>query len=209
MMKKLLIVSTIIAFIVVACCPSAHAQTSTNPSDPVSYMTPTQKLQYESDLKLAELEKIKDMEIAHLQKKVEQFGDWVGVGGEVGSAIEEGLTAVVDVADKFGTTDVGKFTMVLVAWKVVGKDVVRIVLGVLFLSMFTWLLIYSFRRTCIDRRVLIETKNPGWFKYPKEKKYELIEPLFGDGEGLGAIRIAHLGLFLVGIWITYAIMFAG
>lgn len=208
MMKKLLILTGILIFLVAACCPSASAQTTT-PTDPLSYMTPTQKLQYESDLKLAELEKIKNMEIAHLEKKVEQFGDWVGVGGEVGSAIEEGLTAVVDVADKFGTTDVGKFTMVLVAWKVIGKDVVRIVLGVIFLGVFTWLLIYSFRRTCIDRRVLIGTKNPGWFKYPKEKNYELIEPLFGDGEGLGAIRIAHLGFFLIGIWITYAIMFAG
>ncbi|KKL82557.1 hypothetical protein LCGC14_1983530 [marine sediment metagenome] len=45
-------------------------------------------------------------------------------------------------------------------------------------------------------------------KYSKIKKYEIIKPLFGDGNGLGAIRLVHLGLFLFGIWITYGIMFA-
>ena len=178
-----------------------NVQAQTQPQkvgDPSTYLTAEQQAKYYSDLKIAELE-----------KKLETYGNWVGVGGEVGTAIKEGLTAVVDVADKFGGTDVGKFTMVLVAWKVVGKDMVRIVLGLVFIAIFTWLLIYSFKRTCIERRILVKNSNPGFLRYPKIKDYEIIEPRFGDGEGLGIIRIAHIVFFFIGIWVTYGIMFAG
>ena len=207
-MKRFLILLSLIAFMFVACCSNVSAQTTTTKSgDPLSYMTSEQRLAYEADLKLTELQNIKNLEIKQLEKKLETYGNWVGVGGEVGTAINEGLSAVVDVADKFDGTDVGKFTMVLVAWKVVGKDVVKIILGLIFIIIFTWLLIFSFKRTCLDLRILTENTNPGFWKYPKVKKYEVIEPLLSDGDGLGVIRILHVVLFLIGIWITYGIMF--
>jgi hypothetical protein len=197
-MKKLIGLLMLFAM-TLAFIPVLQAQTSQpRTGDPTTYMTPDQLAKYQADIRIAELE-----------KKLEVYGKWVGVGGEIGTAIEEGLSAVVGVADEFGRTEVGKFTMVMIAWKVVGKDVVRIVLGLIFISLFTWLLIYSFKRTCIDRRVLIKRENPGFMKYPKVKEYQLIEPLFGDGEGLGIIRIAHLVFFMIGIWITYGIMFGG
>lgn len=207
-MKKLLIVSTIIALIALIYCSSASAQYSTSNelvTIEMSDLTPAQQAKVEADKMIAKQQE----QLAVYEKKIEQFGDWVGVGGEVGNAVNEGLSAVVDVADKFSQTDVGKFTLVLVAWKVMGKDVIKIILGIIFLAMFTWLLIYSFKRTCIDRRIVIEYKNPGFMKYPKEKKYELVKAMFGNGEGLGIIRIIHLILFLIGIWITYSIMFGG
>lgn len=173
------------------------------------YTTSNEKIVVnKSDLTPDQIAKLKaEAELEMMQKKLETYGNWVGVGGEIGTAIDEGLNSVVDVAEKFGKTEVGKFTLVLIAWKVVGQDVVRILLGLIFIFMFTWLLIYSFRRTCIERRVLVKRENPGFMKYPKLKEYKIIEPLFGDGEGLGIIRIAHLIFFLIGIWITYGIMF--
>jgi hypothetical protein len=195
-MKKLIGLLSIVMLL--AFSAQAQTQPTKQVGDPTTYMTGEQLAKYYSDIKIAELE-----------KKLETYGNWVGVGGEVGTAIKEGLTAVVDVADHFGSTDVGKFTMILVAWKVIGKDIVRIVLGLIFIAVFTWLLIYSFKRTCVERRILVKKSNPGFMKYPKVKEYEIIEPRFGDGEGLGIIRIAHLLLFFIGIWITYGIMFAG
>jgi len=195
-MKK--IIGLIIMMLLIGINVQAQTQPTKQVGDPTTYMTSEQLAKYYSDIKIAELE-----------KKLETYGNWVGVGGEVGTAIKEGLTAVVEVADKFGNTDVGKFTMVMIAWKVIGKDLVRIVLGLIFIAVFTWLLIYSFKRTCVERRVLVKNTNPGFLRYPKVKEYEIIEPRFGNGEGLGIIRIAHLLFFFIGIWITYGIMFAG
>lgn len=202
-MKKVLFVLTLIALLVASCCPNASAQYAEGYApdkvgDPTSYMTPEQLAKYKSDMYIAELE-----------KKLDTYGKWVGVGGEIGTAVQEGLEAVVDVADKFGETDVGKFTLVMIAWKVMGRDAIRIVLGLIFIVMFTWLLIYSFKRTCVERRALVKRENPGFLKYPKIREWKIIEPLFQNGEGLGLIRIAHILLFFIAIWITYGIMFGG
>lgn len=131
----------------------------------------------------------------------------IGLGKEIGEAFNQALDAVIDKVGKFGDTDIGKWVMALVIWNVAGQDMVRILLGLIFIAIFTWLLVYSFKRTCVDRRVLVKNTNPGFLKYPKVKQYEVVEPLFGDGEGLGIIRIAHIVFFFFGIWITYAIMF--
>jgi len=199
-MKKAFILSTMF-MLLFAAMSTALAQTDYSTTDERIVVN-------KSDLTPDQIAKLKaEAELDLMEKKLEQYGNWVGVGGEIGEAIDDGLNSVVDVAEKFGKTEVGKFTLVLIAWKVVGTDVVRILLGLLFIGMFTWLLIFSFRRTCIERRVLTKRENPGFMKYPKLKEYKIIEPLFGDGEGLGIIRIVHLIFFLIGIWITYAIMF--
>jgi hypothetical protein len=141
-------------------------------------------------------------QIDELNKKVETYGKWVGVGGEVGTAVKEGLSAVVDVADKFGKTDVGKFTMVMIAWKVIGQDVVRIFLGLLFFITFTTVLIYIVRKALMSSRKIVE--NPGFLRYPK--KYEIIRPAI-EGEEAAWTTIVIVAAFLISIWITYAIMF--
>lgn len=192
-MKKVF-VFTLIALFVATYCPSANAQTV--PEEKITIKT--------SDLTADQLAKIRaEQEVEELEKKVATYGKWVGVGGEVGTAVKEGLTAVVDVADKFGKTDVGKFTLTMVAWKVMGRDIVRIVLGFIFIVFATWFIFYSFRTTCIERKVLVN--NPGFLKYPKE--YQIVQPRFGSGEGLGIIRFLHIIVFIGAFAITYAIMF--
>ena len=199
-MKKVLFVLTLIALLVAACCPNVQAQTN--------YATDDRIVVNASDLTPDQLAKLKaEAELELMEKKLKTYGDWVGVGGEIGEAIDQGLRAVVEVAGEFGETDVGKFTLVMIAWKVMGRDVVKILLGLVFIAMFTWLLIYSFRRTCVERRIITKRHNPGLFRYPKEKEWKIVEPLFTEEGGLAWIRIAHLLFFFIGIWITYGIMF--
>ena len=194
-MKKILGLITVM-LLVVAFAPSVKAQANLNgANEKITVNT--------SDLTVDQLAKIKaEAEVKELSKKLETYGNWVGVGGEIGDAIKEGLTAVVDVADKFGNTDVGKFTMVMIAWKVVGKDIVQILLGLLFFTTFVTTLILIFRRIVLPRRIKIE--NPGFFKYPK--KYEIVKTEL-DSEGVTIVTIVFVIAFLLSIWITYAIMF--
>ena len=154
-MKKILSVFTILMLSVVAFTPKTYSQVQ------------DQKITVrQSDLTPDQLAKIKLQEANdELQKKVDTYGKWIGVGGEIGTAVKDGLNAVVDVADKFGSTNVGKFTMTMIAWKVIGKDIVKIILGLIFFITYTWVLIYSYKRTCTARRVLLS--NPGFMKYPK------------------------------------------
>lgn len=162
--------------------------------DPKSYMTPEQLLQFE-----------KDLQIANMEKKMEQYGKWVGVGGEVGQTINEGLMAVVDVSDKFGKTNIDKFTLIMVAWKVMGKDIVRIFLGIIFLIIITVVLFRIHKRSFSTRKII--NKNPGFMKYPK--KYEIIKPE-SDWEGYDFVKtVLYPFLYAGAIGLTYVIMFGG
>lgn len=192
-MKNLVALLSVFVLMLVAF--PTQAQTPERVGDPKAYMTSDQLAKYEADIRIAELE-----------KKLETYGNWVGVGGEVGNAIEEGLTAVVDVADKFGKTDVGVFTMVLVAWKVVGKDVVRILLGLFFFVLVTLLFLKVYRGYYRPKRIMTERTGRGFLRRA-DKKFTLVSP-DRDWEGANAIPIVMLILYAGMVGITYAIMFA-
>jgi hypothetical protein len=199
-MKKIL--GLMIMLLVVAIAPS-YSQANLNGSNEKvvidkADLTPAQIASYEAQ---AQIEKA-NAEIAKLERKLETYGKWVGVGGEIGQAVKDGLTSVVDVADKFGSTNVGRFTMIMIAWKVMGKEVVQIILGLLFFFTFLITLILIFRRIVLPRRIKIE--NPGFFKYPKTYKIVTTEL---DSEGVTIVTVVFVIAFLLSIWITYAIMF--
>jgi hypothetical protein len=173
---------------------TVSAQT-TYPSEKITVNT--------SDLTIDQLAKIKaEQEIETLQKKLDTYGNWVGVGGEIGTAVKEGLTAVVDVADKFGKTDVGKFTLVMVAWKVMGKDIVRIFLGLIFITTLTIFMFRIYRKTFTAYR--IETSSNG-LRFWLPKTYSVITP--ERWEGYEAVKILFIVMYAGGIGLTYAIMF--
>jgi len=167
----------------------------------VSDLTPEQRAKFEAQQRLDEA----NQQIQNLQDKIDTYGQWIGVGGEIGQAVKEGLSAVVDVADKFGKTDVGKFTIIMIAWKVMGKDVVQIFLGLIFFSVLTVVLTRLTRRTLQTRKVLIKRTPNGFWKRPT-KEYETVESKL-DGDEQAWVTAAIIVAFLLGIWITYAIMF--
>lgn len=192
-MKKIIILLSMMLFAI-----SMQAQkVEVNLSD----LTPEQRAKIEAQQKLDEA----NQQIQNLQDRIDTYGQWIGVGGEIGQAVKEGLVAVVDVADKFGGTDVGKFTLVMIAWKVMGKDVIQIFLGLVFFAVLTIILIRVARRTIQTRKVLIKRTPNGFWKRPT-KEYETIDSKL-DGEEQLWLSIVLIVGFLLGIWITYSIMF--
>jgi len=185
-MKKFMLLSILSLLFVMT-----YAQTATKPS-PEQYLTTEQLIKYQSDLKIAELE-----------KKITTYGNWVGVGGEVGLAVREGLTAVVDVSDKFSKTDVGKFTMFMIAWKIMGDNMFAYAFGILYFIITTITFIRIFRRLIRPRRVMIE--NPGFFKFPK--KYQIINAPFHDSDSVGLASVIFVIAIVINVGIACAIMF--
>jgi hypothetical protein len=191
-MKKVFVLLVMSLFVLQGM--SQTATTTTKPEQVVVNVT---------DLTPGQLEKIKEAEqLKTMTEKISTYGKWVGVGNEVGVAIKEGLTAVVDVADKFGNTDVGKFTMYLIAWKVAGKDIVGIGLGMIILFAVTLMLFKSFRRL-YPRKVIIKGNR---LMFWKEIQYQIINPR--EFDGLELVKILHI-FFLIGAYgILFAIMFS-
>jgi hypothetical protein len=155
-----------------------------------------------TDLTPDQLTKIKAQKATEdLQLKLANYGKWVGVGGEIGTAIREGLTAVVDVTGKFGDTNVGKFTMIMIAWKIMGSDIVRIIFGIILLLVGIPIAL-RIMKTFMPYRKILKT-DPGLFKYPKE--YEIVKPDYqNDGSGV----IWTFVVFAIYCGVVALIMFA-
>ena len=136
-----------------------------------------------------------------VQTLEEKTQSWVGVGKEIGEAMNSGLMAVVEASDKFANTKVGKYTMLFIGWKIIGKDIVKIIIGFIFFLSSLPLIFYSLRRL-YPRRVRI--KGGQWWNH-KEKEYEIIEgPKF---DGLEFVKILHIICLGLSFIVTYAIMF--
>ena len=78
--------------------------------------------------------------------EVQSAREWVGLGKEVGEAINSSLAAVTDQTSRFADTKVGRLTVALVVWKVIGAEIVHFVIaGILFFLIFP-VIIWSMRK---------------------------------------------------------------
>lgn len=184
-MKKLFILLFVFSFFQSICY--AQTQPVETVTIPKSELTSTQLAKITTEEQLA---------------KVETYGKWVGAGKEVGVAIREALLSVVDVADKFGNTKVGEFTMYMVAWKVMGIDFVRIFLGIIFAMVVTTIIFKSLRKMYPHK---ILTKGNG-FRFWEPKEYQIINGV--DYEGVELVKVVYILMLAAAYGITYAIMFS-
>ncbi len=120
------------------------------------------------------------------QPVAKKANEWVEMGTNMGAAVGSAAKAilhetkdatfgkdvsVVDGIDKFSKTDAGRFTMLVVAWKVMGNDaltlldrVKNVVIGVPFLIGWTVLFIWFYRRNFMVYSVLSKAEGPWWDK---------------------------------------------
>ena len=136
--------------------------------------------------------------------KVAQYGAWVGLGKELGSAIDGGLTAVEKHADNIANTKVGVFTMVLIAYKVIGTDVVQFVVGTLFAAIWIPVFIFFAYRNIVQRQVLKRVTYGADGKVT-DRTYETVN----EGVATGGEAFTYFFCFVVLVGATSLIIFAG
>ncbi len=133
-------------------------------------------------------------------ESIEKLSGWISIGKEVGLATREGLRAVVDEANHFGTTKVGTFVMAVVAWKILGKDLMGVVIGVPLLVIGISLWVWSYRNFFVPKRSLTKHDEAN-----KVKTWSIVQYEFETREGKTVCACAHFfGLiaWLVGMLVT-------
>ncbi len=124
--------------------------------------------------------------------------EWIGIGKEVGQAVREGLDAVVDKAEKFGTTRVGTFVMVMIAWKVMAKEVLSIVLGIPILIAGCLLWVWGVKRFLIGYTVLDRVEG-------KTKTYKAIRPVMYESSE-ARMGVGILMFVLITTWVLVMVL---
>lgn len=123
--------------------------------------------------------------------KIQAYGEWVGIGKEIGTAVNEGLSALTKNADDLSKTDVGKFTMIMIAWKVMGWQLVHLIFGTVFFICGLIIFMWSWLLTGRTRKIKLGENN-----------YELIHPSEEKLVGYGIWFIVH-------VLVTSLIVFTG
>lgn len=139
----------------------------------------------------------------------DKINTYAEVGRAFGSAFKECWTTVSTDAERFANSSAGKWAMVLVSWKIMGKDAtqlvrdtVKVAVGVSLLTVGVPFFIYIFRRNCVSVPKLKSSSKIFWFTYKRE--YEgLTNPIHGD-EG----AILYGICFVVFVIMCCLIMFA-
>lgn len=177
----------------------------------------------ESDLSPDVLQRLKEQKkLQNIKQDMDTIKKITGVGKEIGIAINDGLAAITDNATKFSKTPAGQFTMFLIAWKVMAKDVptitgmiVGFIFGIPFVIFFNILMIWFFRRTTNKRRILKSKDKEG------NKEWELVDTFFTESDsgedeatkkGIDSLRIAYVVCWWViygigNIWIIAGVIF--
>jgi hypothetical protein len=101
--------------------------------------------------------------------KINTYGKWVGFGKEVGIASREALTAVKDVALNIANSKLGDTIMFLIVWKVAGRDMIRIIIAMLFSIVCIWLVSKSYFRLFTTKTLI---KKTGWWIFSTKEYAE-------------------------------------
>lgn len=141
------------------------------------------------------------LELESQTKRLEGYSKWAGIGNEVGVAVREGLMAVVDVSEKFSETKVGQFTMLMIAWKLVGESIISIIIGVVIFTLFTIFMFRSYRHKFMIQRIRIKGH---WLKFWGEHEFETVHP--ERYEGFELVRVVYIAMFFLGMFLSYSIM---
>lgn len=162
-----------------------------------------QKLVTVPESMLSEQQKA-ELKARELQDKAQRYGNWIGIGHELGTAVNESLSAISTQANAFAQTPVGKWTMFLVIFKIAGVQLMQFTLGTLMFVVGTCIWLWSYRRFLPRRFIVRETVDPS-----DPKKVER-EYAYGFGcrtkDKYGDAKDAELASnWLIGHWFILAL----
>ena len=171
---------TVLALLLLVAGPLVAQRQTPQVSIPESLLTPQQKAA---------------LDAAQLQDRVAQYGKWVGLGDEIGKAVNSSLSAVTTQASNFANTNVGKITVALVVWKVIGTDITQLFVGlgwfVIFIISWQW----AMRKWAMDHKVLSKVNAD------KSKEYTIVK---GDNDWRVGLWLSLFGALVIGLIIIFA-----
>lgn len=114
------------------------------------------------------------------QQKAELLSDktqsWVGIGKEIGEAVNSSMAAITTQSNNFAQTPVGKLTAFIVIWKVIGDQAIHLFGGMLEFIVFVPIWLWSYRKMCMNRKIV--TSREGLFG---KRTYQVV-PYNSDSE---------------------------
>jgi hypothetical protein len=133
------------------------------------------------------------------KQTIETVSSWTGVGKELGDAVNGAVGALTKHAVDFSETKLGTFTMFLIAYKVLGRDILRLLIGLPLIFFLTVIFVIVVYKNGLRKRVLYkeEVYNKGKEDEYTEKKYETLEPEYTFMFVSAVAYLAFVSIFFI------------
>jgi len=131
----------------------------------------------------------------------EKVNEWVDVGKNVGIALAATAGELGVAVDEFLKSTTGKITVVLIIWKVAGKEIMGLFVGMTLIVVFTPMWFYFFRRMCVVSVSKIEYPEKGF------KKIKTFEYHDGNNANMQVLRFVMAVVLFVGVAISLLCIF--
>lgn len=110
----------------------------------------------------------------------DKMEEWAAKGTAIGRAVGIAAKELGIAANEFIQTDAGKITVVIIAWKLLGHDILHIMGGFTFFLIFTSIWFYIFRKRYLLGKVTLTPVNVkilgmDFVRYKKEVDYSKLE----------------------------------
>lgn len=142
------------------------------------------------------------MKSANPESIIQSVSKYAGLGVEMGSiikdcvgALDDTMTVTEEHVYRFIDTSVGKVTLAIIAWKVIGEDIVGVVIGFILLILFIWWVSYGLKIFFVGKSVLV--KQEGKIK-TFENEPSLNDSMDGDAYGFWCMTFAVGAVILFG-----------
>ena len=133
----------------------------------------------------------------------ETAGEWADIGTKYGMAIAATAKELGIAADDLLGTTVGKVALVLIVWKVMGSDLLGVVVGIPWLLTGFTFWLYAFRRASLVHSVTVE---PVEGRFWRKKTVQYHE---GDSDHAWYIRWAYFGVLCLICVSSLIMIFSG
>lgn len=117
-----------------------------------------------------QIEQMKKVSAQSEKPTVQTANEWVDFGKNVALAFTTVAKDLGVAADTFLQSTTGKVTLVLIVWKVAGKDILGVIVGSSLLAILLALWVYFFRKLCVVKSITISKPETG-FRSIKEIQY--------------------------------------
>ena len=117
--------------------------------------------------------------------------EWVSIGPNVAKAIAEAAKALSLEVNEFINTPVGRWSLILIVWYVVGKDLFSMAVAVSIWAVITMITWHSFRIFHVGKMVDMTHTNEGG-----KKKERVCYDFHSNQARVGSV-IAHVAVFII------------
>lgn len=133
-----------------------------------------------------------------VRASIERANEWVDIGEGIGAGVAAAARETGQVVNEFAVTPVGKMTTFVILWKVIGKDLLGVIVGSIVMVAFTTIwLVYTNRLFSKEKTVTINAD--------KSRVVSYRDRVWSEGDGFTAFMAVVIFLVVNTLLLSFVI----